>query len=111
MKSTIEKNTNKMGSSINDRVKNVANGLLSDVPEITESLTEMGKTVLETLKGSTQKSLAVITASVSSLDRSVKRKPWAFIAGAGITAFAVGYMLGHRLVSSSTLENDLEELH
>jgi hypothetical protein len=98
----------KVGKNVLNKTTNKAESLFSDVPEILHSITDLGKSFVDGMKGSGDKAITNLTSSLKSMERSAQKKPWVFMLSAAITGVAIGYMLGHRRPISDEVKKDLD---
>ena len=72
---------------------------LDSAPEVLATVTEYGKTFLNSMSGSKEKAMEAMT----SLNKTLKEKPWAFVGGAAVFGFAAGFLLGRNRSPESSI--------
>ncbi len=111
MKSAANK-VNNAGKNMKDSVENSVDKAMSSAPEILETLSDVGRSFLDSLSGSKEKVVESMTAGVQSLDKTLKTKPWAFVGGGALVGFVLGYLVGNsrKTTTTTTLSSGVEDL-
>lgn len=90
-----------LNSEFKSKVNNASKSARSTVDsasdsatDMLETVTEFGKNFFNSMSGSKEKAIEAATTTLSSLDKTIRQKPMAFLGGAVALGFVAGYFLG-----------------
>lgn len=83
--------------------KDTFESALDSAPEVLATVTEMGKSFLDSFSGSRDKAMQAMTTSFESLNKTIKERPWAFVGGAAVVGFAAGFLMGRNRSPEPTI--------
>jgi len=83
--------------------KSTFESAIDSAPEVLATVTEYGKTFLDSVSGSREKAMEAMTSTYESLNKTLKEKPWAFVGGAAVIGFAAGFLLGRNRSPESSI--------
>jgi ElaB/YqjD/DUF883 family membrane-anchored ribosome-binding protein len=105
MKSTTEVKDD-FKSKANGAQKNAKEAIdkaVDSAPEVIQTVTDLGKSFMESMTDSKNKAIETATSTIQSLDKALKARPWTFVGGAVVLGFTAGYLLARGKKSSNSV--------
>jgi ElaB/YqjD/DUF883 family membrane-anchored ribosome-binding protein len=106
MKSDFKSKVN----DVNRSAKSTLDSAGDNTSDMMDTVTELGKTFLNSMSGSKEKALEYATSTLSSLDKTIKSRPAAFVGGAAVLGFVAGYFLGHGRSPASKIQAGVDKI-
>ena len=98
MKSEFKSKANNAGKAASDTMSSATHG----ASDMLDTVTEFGKSFINSMSGSREKALEAAATTLSSLDKTVRTRPMAFVGGAAVLGLVAGYLLGRSRTPSAS---------